>query len=131
MTFVELADGLRGWSNGNRRLGAAVGLLIAHRVWVDRATAAPGSGPFLGARLFYRPIGTFDVSVIDWGEARRLVGGFGHGVTGQDVQVLSIVIAIAGERRSNDPFDLVGLNDTNLRLVTDAFAHYFGTSDDA
>ena len=126
MTYREFADGLRAWAKADRGLEAAVGLLIAHRVWVDRATSEPWSAPFPGARLFYRPTDDCDLAVVDWAEARHLAARTSHDVSAQDCQVLSIVIALAGQRRSTDPFELVGLSETNLTLVSDAIAHYIG-----
>ena len=55
MTIETYCDRLRSWAKGNRRLEAAVMLLVNHRVWVDRGFSLTKSGPFPGARLFWTP----------------------------------------------------------------------------
>ena len=104
MTEIELGRGLRAWADGSRGLEAAVGLLIAHRMWIVRATTPPpeaGIGPFPGAELFYQPINHRNHNVVDWAVARHLTRSTSTQGTEQDRQMLMIATTLAEEADAN------------------------------
>jgi hypothetical protein len=126
-TENELADGLRRWAKGNGGVEAAVELLIAHRVWLVRGTTRPpGTGiePFEGAKMFYAPIGHPSVRILEWAVARVITLHTSTVGTPQDRQVLALALHLAGEDNFVPKHFLVGLDEANVAIGTEAISHY-------
>jgi hypothetical protein len=126
MPETELAEALRKWAKGDRRLEATVGLLIAHRTWIVWATTVPfgaGVGPFPGAKLYFVRVDERDVAVIGWAYARAL--SLDESMTDcsiSDRQILRIAVALAGTG-AVPPGQLAGLGEVDLALVGEAVEH--------
>ncbi|MET9825115.1 hypothetical protein ABZ038_26525 [Streptomyces sp. NPDC006349] len=123
---VELADALTDSADGVPALRAAIGLLVAHGLWVKRLAETPGlllidySGPDP------KPYGVDWVKVVEALEARELPA------SGGELRLLALAASLAHPAARLPLGDAVtGLDSTNLRLVLHAIATANGRPDAA
>ncbi|WP_219419611.1 hypothetical protein [Pseudonocardia nigra] len=110
---AAMVAGLRAWVRGHdRHVQAAVGLLLAHDVWLRREE-------FRAACLRRVSDGTYG---IDWSAART---GFDAGefarASSTEIAVLDLAIALGSDR-----YRLRSMGDHNARLIAEAVAHAVG-----
>lgn len=117
--LAVLAAELRAWAAGSYLDEAAVGLLIAHRVWPARAD-------FRRACL----VTDSRFAWFDGDRAARIADGeeaVALPASSSELRVLAIAAHLAGHPGDRPLGELVtGLDDRNTRLVLDAIAHAAG-----
>lgn len=118
--YPDLAEHLRRWAEGSDTVEAAVGLLIAHGTWLDRAE-------FRRCAVWVqwsRETG-LAWAAIDWEAAAQAV----HEVPASSSEraVLSIALSLADGEYSVDLANaLSSLDERNTALVLEAIAHACG-----
>lgn len=117
---ADLAAKLRDQANGWLPAEAAVDLLVGHDVWLDR--------PDFVARCVVEDRHLLDnrpIAYIDWDHTPSFTASAGTSSSAN--QVLLIAAELAGVTTGRSLAELLlGLDDTNTRLVCDAIAHHNG-----